>query len=364
MNVLCITGSCFRTNWRKIFQDASTVASTSTNGEEFSWNEHTMSKAVKNMEYAVRGPIVIRADALAAEGKEILYTNIGNPQAVGQQPNSVYRQILALCDLPPDIGVESMAIGKIFPQDVIERAKVIRKQIGPPGTGAYTGSQGVLGFRQDVAKYIEKRDGHPSDPGNIFLTNGASSAIDLVLTSLLSAGGHDAVMIPIPQYPIYSAILARLGGRQIGYDLNEQKGWAVSESELETKLLEAKEKDDLLNVRALVLINPGNPTGQVFSRKDMEIFCKFCAKHGIVLLADEVYQQNVYTKTKKFISAKKVACETQECRNLQLISFHSTSKGVIGALCWTKLLLLLFFCLFFISVDRLESKSSSTHSCF
>lgn len=74
----------------------------------------------------------------------------------------------------------------------------------------------------------------------------------------------------------------------------------------------------------------GNPTGQVLSRKDLEVICKFCAKNEIVLLADEVYQSNVYVDDKEFISAKKVALETPGCENLQLVSFHSTSKGLIG----------------------------------
>lgn len=87
---------------------------------------------------------------------------------------------------------------------------------------------------------------------------------------------------------------------------------------------------DGLDIRAFTLINPGNPTGQVLSREDLEIICKFCAKYGILLLADEVYQRNIYDENKEFVSAKKVAIETPGCENLQLISFHSTSKGFIG----------------------------------
>jgi alanine transaminase len=68
----------------------------------------------------------------------------------------------------------------------------------------------------------------------------------------------------------------------------------------------------------------------VLSREDLEIICKFCAKYDIVLLADEVYQRNIYVENKEFVSAKKVAVETPGCENLQLISFHSTSKGLIG----------------------------------
>lgn len=110
--------------------------------------------------------------------------------------------------------------------------------------------------------------------------------------------------------------------------LDEEKGWIITERELEERRDRALK--DGLDIKALTLINPGNPTGQVLSREDLEIICKFCAKYNIVLLADEVYQRNIYDERKEFISAKKVAIETSGCENLQLISFHSTSKGLIG----------------------------------
>ena len=264
---------------------------------------------------------------VAAEGRKIIYTNIGNPHAVGQKPITYYRQVLALCDLSAECGIGNPDIAHAFPSDVIERAIEMRHAIGPAGTGAYTNSQGVGKFRDDVAHFITKRDGHMSFPSNIFLSNGASAAIEGVLTGLIGSN-RDAIMIPIPQYPIYSAIISRLGARQVGYYLDEENGWAISEEELETQLAAAAK--DELNIRAMTIINPGNPTGQVLSREDLETICLFCAKHDIVLLADEVYQRNIYDENKTFVSAKKVAVETPGCEHLQLISFHSTSKGLIG----------------------------------
>jgi alanine transaminase len=114
----------------------------------------------------------------------------------------------------------------------------------------------------------------------------------------------------------------------VGYYLDEGNSWAAPKEELENRLHEAQSEG--INVKALAIINPGNPTGQVFSREDLEVICQFCAENGIVLLADEVYQRNVYTQDKEFLSAKKVAMETPGCETLQLVSFHSTSKGVIG----------------------------------
>ena len=121
---------------------------------------------------------------------------------------------------------------------------------------------------------------------------------------LLSCSG---VMIPIPQYPLYSATLDLLGGHKIGYYLDEQSIWGMNVQELERSLAEAKANG--VNVVALVLINPGNPTGQVLSGKEVKDIVSFCAKHDIVLLSDEVYQENVYREEDKFFSSRRAADE-------------------------------------------------------
>eukprot|EP00535_Pseudo-nitzschia_heimii_P005140 CAMPEP_0197174360 /NCGR_PEP_ID=MMETSP1423-20130617/915_1 /TAXON_ID=476441 /ORGANISM="Pseudo-nitzschia heimii, Strain UNC1101" /LENGTH=651 /DNA_ID=CAMNT_0042623283 /DNA_START=347 /DNA_END=2302 /DNA_ORIENTATION=+ len=292
----------------------------------FTWNEESMSQSLRRMQYAVRGEVVMKADQLAAQGKEIIYTNIGNPHQVGQSPITYYRQVLALCDLSAECGVDHPSVYELFPRDVVDRAREYKEILGPSGTGAYTHSQGVLEFRKHIAKYIQKRDGYKSYPGNIFLTNGASTAISMVLQGLL-ASNRDAVMIPIPQYPIYSALISKLGGRQVGYELDEGLNWAVSREELESKLEKAQSKG--LEVKALAMINPGNPSGNVMTHCDIQTLTEFCDTHGIVLLADEVYQTNVYAEHAEFVSAKKVAMDCN-LKNLQLVSFHSTSKGLIG----------------------------------
>ena len=221
--------------------------------QEYSWNTTTMSQGLRRMQYAVRGEVVLRADALAAEGKEIVYTNIGNPHALGQDPITFYREVMALCDLPEGSGVGSAAVSGALPADAVRRAREMRDAIGPAGTGAYTNSQGVLDFRQHVADYIAERDGHPAYPANVFLTNGASAGIEMVLSGLIS-DDRDAVMIPIPQYPIYSALIGRLGARQVGYYLDEDRGWAVSEEELQARWDEGRAEG--LSVKALAVSLP------------------------------------------------------------------------------------------------------------
>lgn len=135
-------------------------------------------------------------------------------------------------------------------------------------------------------------------------------------------------MIPIPQYPLYSATLAEFGLHQVGYYLNEDNKWALDISELERSFKESKET---CNPRVLVVINPGNPTGQVLTRQNIEQIIEFAQKHRLFLLADEVYQDNVYDKESAFHSFKKVMMEMGEpyCK-MELASFMSASKGMFS----------------------------------
>mmetsp|Transcript_727 Transcript_727/g.945 ORF Transcript_727/g.945 Transcript_727/m.945 type:complete len:529 (-) Transcript_727:129-1715(-) len=301
--------------------------------------EATMSQKLRNMEYAVRGQVVITADRINDELKSddhpysfnnIVYTNIGNPHSVGQKPLTWPRQVMALVDLPDECGVDHPDATKLFPSDAIERAREIKHGLGGMGTGAYSHSQGARCFREDIAKFIEERDGGvPCDPDCLFMSNGASSAINFILTALI-ADETCGVMIPIPQYPIYSATIDLLGGQRVGYYLDERKGWDLNMEELERAFQDAQNRG--IHVNSFVLINPGNPTGQVLSKKAVQDIVKFCAKHKLVLLADEVYQENVYDDNAEFVSCKKAASDAGLLKDdgIELVSFHSTSKGLFG----------------------------------
>lgn len=133
------------------------------------------------------------------------------------------------------------------------------------------------------------------------------------------------VMIPIPQYPLYSASISEFGLGEIGYFLDEENKWALNITELERSLNEAKKWS---NPRVLVVINPGNPTGQVLNRSNIEDIIKFAHKHKLFIFADEVYQDNIYDKNCCFHSFKKVAFELGAPYNqMELASFMSISKG-------------------------------------
>ena len=116
----------------------------------------------------------------------------------------------------------------------------------------------------------------------------------------------------------------------VNFHLDESKGWALDAQELERAYIEAKSKG--INPRALTVINPGNPTGSVLSRKNLEDVIKFCYEKSLVLLADEVYQDNIYKDDKPFFSCKKIMMEmgSPYKENVELVSFHSISKGMTG----------------------------------
>ena len=273
--------------------------------------------------YAVRGKIVIRAHELETQGKKVIYCNIGNPQALKQRPLTFLRQVLSLVEYPALLDAPETA--KLFPADAVKRARMILEK-NPTGTGAYTHSAGMPFIRKAVAEFIQRRDGMPADPNRILLTDGASKGVQSALTLLLNKP-NDGVMIPIPQYPLYSATLALYGAQQVNYFLDERNRWELNEAELKRSIEAAKKNG--VNTVAIAVINPGNPTGAVLSRKNIGMVIRFARKHGLAILADEVYQENVYGQGLEFTSFAKVMHELGE-KDVTLFSFHSVSKGFLG----------------------------------
>lgn len=288
---------------------------------------------VKKMEYAVRGPIVIRAGEIEQELKngvkkpfaDVIRANIGDCHAVGQQPLTFIRQVIALCTYP------ELKKSPLFPEDAKQRAERILSGCGGHSLGAYSDSAGVRVIREDVARYIAERDGIPSVADDIFLATGASDAIKSMLKLCMTgeSGKKKAgIMIPIPQYPLYTATLAEYNAHPIGYFLNEANNWSLDMNELKRALAEAREH---CKPRAIVIINPGNPTGQVLTKENVQDIIRFAKQEKLFLMADEVYQHNVYAKGSKFHSFKKTLMEMgPEYTDLELASFMSTSKGYMG----------------------------------
>ncbi len=292
----------------------------------------TMNANAVRAQYAVRGTIVIRAEEINNKLKQsnhgfpfdnIVFCNIGNPQSLGQKPITFFRNVLSLVTSPELLLYEPLR--SLFKPDVVKRAEQILGMIDCKSTGAYTNSQGLSGIRQNVCKFIKQRDELVEDisPDYIFLTDGASPGVQTILRSLVR-NEQDAVMVPIPQYPLYSASLQLVGGSMVGYYLNEDKQWSLEVEELERAYKEAEEQGK--NVRALVIINPGNPTGSCLTKQSMMKIVDFCEKHKVLLLADEVYQENIY-REKPFYSFNKIVHEMGKQHTFEMVSFHSVSKG-------------------------------------
>lgn len=143
--------------------------------------------------------------------------------------------------------------------DVKKRAQRYLDEI--VSAGSYTESLGIASVRGSIARYIAKND-NVEEPSinNVFLTEGASQGVHIILQTLIR-NKNDGIMIPIPQYPLYSASIALNGGVVVPYYLNEEKGWQLDVDEAE-KSIELSKKNGV-NPRAIVVINPGNPTGTI-----------------------------------------------------------------------------------------------------
>ncbi|KAG2222573.1 hypothetical protein INT45_008692 [Circinella minor] len=296
-----------------------------------------MNPHIREMEYAVRGRLAIRAEELRdelAQGatnlpfNKVVSCNIGNPQQLNQKPITFFRQVVSLCENPDLLEPEKESlVSQLYPIDAIQRARQILKDIGA-SIGAYSHSQGVPALRKSVANFIAERDGYPADPNSLYLTQGASAGVQNIL-SILTQNEKTGILIPIPQYPLYSATLTLLGATPVPYYLDEESGWSLDVEEIRKTVHEARSKGT--DVRALVIINPGNPTGQCLEASNMQDILTFCHEERLLLMADEVYQTNIYEPEQRpFVSFKKALMEHPQRDTIELVSFHSISKGMIG----------------------------------
>jgi aspartate/methionine/tyrosine aminotransferase len=178
--------------------------------------------------------------------------------------------------------------------------------------------------------FFAARDGYAADPEHIYLTSGASNGVSSIMTLLISDPSV-GILIPIPQYPLYTATLTLQDAHACPYYLNEQDGWSTSISDIRKSLHEARGKG--IDVRAIVIINPGNPTGSCLLEEHIQDIVKLAHEESLVLLADEVYQSNIFLpRERPFTSFRKVlkSMGAPYSDSVELVSFHSTSKGQIG----------------------------------
>lgn len=304
-------------------------------------NINNINPHVKEAKYAVRGELAIKSEQYRAqlnkgEGGDlpfdtVISANIGNPQQLDQKPITFFRQVASLMENPQLLEHEEALKGCGYQADVFERARALLKDV--KSVGAYSQSQGAVGIRESVAKFIERRDGYPADPAQIYLSAGASAGVNALMTVICSSP-NTGILVPIPQYPLYTATLSLLNAKCVPYYLKEEDAWGTDVPGIKDALNKARKEG--IDVKAVVVINPGNPTGASLAQNDINSVLELAAEEKLVCIADEVYQTNVFEG--KFHSFKKGLRDLQKSEknkggkfdHLELASLHSISKGMVG----------------------------------
>jgi alanine-synthesizing transaminase len=212
------------------------------------------SEGLKNVRYEIRGKLARRAHELERQGYEIVSLNIGNPRLFGFRTPETMR--LAM--------IENMADSE-----------------------GYCHQKGIFPAREAVVMQQQARGVGGVSAEDVFIGNGVSELIDLVLRALLNDG--DEVLVPSPDYPLWSAAVNLNRGRAVHYACRPENGFLPDPEEV-ARLVTAR-------TRALVVINPNNPTGAVYPRQVLEGLARLAEKHRLVLFSDEIYDQMVYDGT-------------------------------------------------------------------
>ena len=210
------------------------------------------SSKLKNVLYEIRGNARVEAAPLESEGHAGLKLNTGNPPTFGfEAPYQIVRDMIA-----------SM-----------------------PNAHGYSDSRGILPARQAIVYRYEDVPGFPRlDPDDVFLGNGVSELITMTMQALLDEG--DEVLIPAPDYPLWTAMTSLAGGTPVHYLCDEDNGWQPDLEDIRSKVTP--------RTKAIVVINPNNPTGAVYSKEVLEAIVDIARENSLLLLADEIYDRILF----------------------------------------------------------------------
>jgi alanine-synthesizing transaminase len=211
----------------------------------------TQSRKLEHVLYDIRGPVLEEAKRLEEEGRRIIKLNIGNPAPFG-------------FEAPEEILVD-----------------VIRNL---PVSQGYSDSQGLLSARTAIVQHYQQRGVTGVTVDDVWLGNGVSELIQFALQAMLDDG--DEVLIPAPDYPLWTAATSLAGGRPVHYLCDEAEGWLPDLDDLEAKITP--------RTKAVVVINPNNPTGAVYPTWVLERFAELARRRRLVILADEIYDKILY----------------------------------------------------------------------
>jgi len=235
------------------------------------------SNKLSNVCYDIRGPIMDRARQMEEEGHKIIKLNIGNLAVFG-------------FDAPEEIQ-----------QDMIRNL---------PNSAGYSDSKGIFGARKAVMHETQKQGIKGVTLDDIYLGNGASELIVMATNGLLNNG--DELLLPAPDYPLWTAAVSLSGGTPVHYVCDEANGWMPNIEDIRAKITK--------NTKGIVVINPNNPTGALYSDDLLLQIVELAREHGLIIFADEVYDKVLYDGVKH----TPIASLSQDVLTL---TFNSLSKS-------------------------------------
>ena len=213
--------------------------------------EFRQSSKLAGVSYEIRGPVIEYADQLEQAGHSVLRLNTGNPALFG-------------FDAPEEIL-----------QDIIRNL---------PHAHGYSDSRGILPARRAVVQYYQSLGVADVDIDDVFLGNGVSELVTMAVQALLEDG--DEVLIPAPDYPLWTAVTSLAGGQAVHYLCDEAAGWLPDLADMAAKITD--------RTRAVVIINPNNPTGAVYPRELLDGILDLARRHQLLVFADEIYDKILY----------------------------------------------------------------------
>ena len=208
------------------------------------------SSKLEHVAYDIRGPILDEADRMITNGERILRLNTGNPAAFGfEAPDEVIR-------------------------DLIMNAR---------NSEGYVDSKGLFSARKAIMQYCQLKGFPDVDVNDIYIGNGVSELIPMALQALLE--NDDEVLVPMPDYPLWTACVSLSGGKAVHYVCDESANWYPDLDDIRSKITS--------RTKALVIINPNNPTGALYPREILEEMVEIARQHNLILMADEIYDRLV-----------------------------------------------------------------------
>ncbi|MEV6976765.1 pyridoxal phosphate-dependent aminotransferase [Kitasatospora sp. NPDC093806] len=216
--------------------------------------EFRQSSKLSDVCYEIRGPVVDQANALEEAGHSVLRLNTGNPATFGFEA----------------------------PEEIIQ--DIIRNL---PRAHGYSDSRGILPARRAVVQYYQQRGVSGVTVNDVYLGNGVSELIQMAVTALVDDG--DEVLVPMPDYPLWTAVVRLAGGKAVHYVCDEEADWFPDLDDIASKIT--------ARTKAIVVINPNNPTGAVYPKELLEGILDLARRHQLMVLADEIYDKILYDGT-------------------------------------------------------------------